>query len=60
MWKPYLKVIAEKAGDAPNIHDRLHIMAQVSKTMDKARATEAKALKFKGKDPILTVSRWSR
>jgi len=31
MWKPYLKVIAKKAGKAINILDRFHIMAHLSR-----------------------------
>ncbi len=58
MWKPYLKVIAKKAGYATHILDRFHIMAKVSKAIDKVRAQEAKELKEKGYEPVLTKSRW--
>jgi transposase len=58
MWKPYLIVVAEKAGQALNILDRFHIMSHMNKAIDKVRATEAKALKAKGKKPVLTGSRW--
>ena len=58
MWKPYLRVIAKKAGDAIHILDRFHIMANLSKAIDKVRAQEAKELKEKGYDPVLTKSRW--
>ena len=58
MWKPYLRVIAKKAGDATHILDRFHIMSNVSKAIDKVRAQEAKELKEKGYDPVLTKSRW--
>ena len=58
MWKPYLKVIAKKAGGALNILDRFHIMAHLSKAIDEVRAHEAKDLKDKGYEPILTKSRW--
>lgn len=57
MWKPYLKVIAKKAGQALHILDRFHIMAHMSKAIDEVRAGEARALKQKGKD-ILKGSRW--
>ena len=58
MWKPYLRVIAKKAGHATHILDRFHIMAKVSKAIDKVRAQESKELKEKGYDPVLTKSRW--
>jgi transposase len=58
MWKPYLKVIAKKAGTALNILDRFHIMAHIGKAIDEVRAQETKALKEKGYEPVLTKSRW--
>jgi len=58
MWKPYLKVIARKAGQAVHVLDRFHIMAHFSKALDEVRAGEAKALKQKGYEPILTKTRW--
>ena len=41
MWKPYLKVIAKKAFGAVHILDRFHIMAHMSKAVDKVRTQEA-------------------
>src|SRR6056297_1348831 len=58
MWKPYLRIIAKKAGDALNILDRFHIMSQMNKAIDKVRAQETRALKAKGKQPVLAKSRW--
>ena len=58
MWKPYLKVIAKKAGKAIHVLDRFHIMAHMSKAIDEVRATEAKELKAKGHEPVLTKTRW--
>jgi transposase len=58
MWKPYLRVIAEKAANAVNILDRFHVMSHMSKAIDAVRAKEAKDLKAKGKEPLLTGSRW--
>jgi len=54
MWKPYLKVIAKKAGDAIHVLDRFHIMAHLNKAIDEVRATEARELKAKGYEPVLT------
>lgn len=58
MWKPYLKVIAKKAGQAIHVLDRFHIMAHMSKAIDEIRAKEAKDLRAKGYDPVLKGSRW--
>ena len=58
MWKPYLLVVAEKAGQALNILDRFHIMSHMNKAIDKVRATEVKTLKAKGEKAVLTGSRW--
>lgn len=58
MWKPYIRVIAQKAGQAVNILDRFHIMSHMSKAIDQVRATEVKELKAKGKRPMLTGTRW--
>ena len=58
MWKPYLAVIAKKAAGAVNVLDRFHIMSHLSKAIDEIRAGEVKELKNKGKEPLLTKSRW--
>ncbi len=58
MWKPYLKVIAKKAGHAIHVLDRFHIMAHISKAIDEVRAQEHKELKAKGYEPVLTRTRW--
>src|SRR6516162_122402 len=58
MWKPYLRVVAKKAGQAIHILDRFHIMSHLSKAIDEVRAQEARALKAQGRAPILTHPRW--
>ncbi len=58
MWRPYLKVIAKKAGQALHVLDRFHIMTYLSKAIDVLRAGEARALKAKGYEPVLTRTRW--
>jgi transposase len=58
MWKPYLRIVAELAGQAIHVLDRFHIMSQVGKAIDKVRAQEVKQLKAKGEQPVLTHSRW--
>jgi len=58
MWKPYLRIVAEKAGSAIHVLDRFHIMSHMSKAIDKVRAEEVKRLKAQGKQPVLTGTRW--
>jgi len=58
MWRPYLKVIAKKAGQAVHVLDRYHIMAKMNKAIDEVRAAEAKRLKRDGYEHILKHSRW--
>ncbi|MFQ5927963.1 MAG: ISL3 family transposase [Terriglobia bacterium] len=58
MWRPYLKVVARKAGGAIHVLDRFHIMAHMSKAIDEVRAGEAKELKVKGLQPVLKNTRW--
>ena len=58
MWKPYLKVIAKKAGQAIHVLDRFHVMAKMNKAIDEVRAAEAKRLEHDGYEPVLKHSRW--
>jgi transposase len=58
MWKPYLRVVAKKAGHAVHVLDRFHIMVHLNKAIDEVRAQEARALKARGLAPILTRTRW--
>ena len=58
MWKPYLNVIAERAGQALNVLDRFHIAKKLGEAVDKVRATESKAMARKGFHPVLKHSRW--
>jgi len=58
MWKPYLKAIAKKAGQALHVLDRFHIMAKMNKAIDEVRAAEAKRLERDGYEPVLKHSRW--
>ena len=57
MWKPYLRVIREKCGQAVHILDRFHIVAKMNDALDKVRAEEARKLKVGGEE-ILKHSRW--
>ena len=58
MWKPYLRVIAKKAGQAIHVLDRFHIAMHMNKAIDEVRAQESRELKAKGLSPVLTHSRW--
>src|SRR5882757_4439226 len=58
MWRPYLKVIAEFAGQAVHVLDRFHIMAKLNKAIDEVRAAEARQLQQEGEEPLLKHSRW--
>jgi len=58
MWRPYLDAIAECAAGAVNILDRFHVMSHLSKAIDEVRARETRDLKQRGRDPVLTRTRW--
>lgn len=58
MWKPFLNVIKQKAGDALHVLDRFHIVAKLQKAVDEVRANEARLLHKKGYDPVLKKTRW--
>ena len=58
MWKPYLKVIAKKAGQAIHVLDRFHIMQKMNKAIDEVRAGEARQMKADGYEAVLKHSRW--
>jgi transposase len=58
LWKPYLKVIADKASRAVHVLDRFHVLQHLNKAVDEVRAQEARALKAQGQEAVLTHSRW--
>ena len=58
MWKPYLKVVAERARLAVQVLDRFHIMSHFSEAIDEVRAAEARKLAAEGRAPVLKRSRW--
>lgn len=59
MWWPYLQIIAKRAPDAVNVIDRFHVMRHMNKAIDDIRAKETKSLRTKGKEAVLTGSRWA-
>lgn len=58
MWKPYIKVIKKKAGQALHILDRFHIVAKLNKAIDEVRAGEHRQMQKDGYEPVLKNSRW--
>ena len=58
MWRPYIKVIKKKAGQALHILDRFHIVAKLNKAIDEVRAGEHRQMQKDGYEPVLKNSRW--
>lgn len=58
MWKPYLNVIAGRAGQALHVLDRFHVMRLLNKAIDEVRRGEVKRLERDGYEPLLKHSRW--
>lgn len=59
MWKPYLKVLKEKASQAIHVIDPFHIAQHLSEAIDQVRRSEVETLRLQGRIPILKDSRWS-
>jgi transposase len=57
MWKPYLKVIREKCGQALHVLDRFHIVKKLQEAVDEVRSAEAKRMESDGYEPILKKTR---
>lgn len=57
MWKPYLKVVAKKAGHALHILDRFHICQDLSDAIDQVRRAEVRSLRQRGRQPLLATAR---
>lgn len=58
MWKPYLQVIAQRAGHALHVLDRFHLMKKFNEAIDQIRRDEVRHLKQRGDKPILRHARW--
>jgi len=59
MWKPYLKVLKEKASQAIHVIDPFHIAQHLSKAIDQVRRSEVETLRLQGRLPVLKDSRWA-
>lgn len=58
MWKPYLQVVAKKAGYALHILERFHIARHMSDGIDQVRRAGVRSLRQRGRQPLLTKARW--
>lgn len=52
MWKAYLNVIRNRAAHCLRVLDRFHIVAHLSKAIDKVRASEARDLQMRGRGEL--------
>ena len=58
MWKAFLQVVRKRCSNALHVLDRFHVMQLMSKAIDQTRRDEVRHLKAKGKQPVLTKTRW--
>jgi transposase len=58
MWKPYLNVLAQRAGQALHILDRFHITMHLNQAVDQVRRAETTRLKGQPLAKRLKKMRW--
>ena len=58
MWKPYLKVLAQRVGQALHILDRFHITLHLNQAVDQVRRAESTRLKGQPLAERLKQMRW--
>lgn len=58
MWKPYLQVIAKRAGKALHVIDRFHIAALLNQAVDQVRRGEMSRLRGQPRAQALKKMRW--
>lgn len=58
MWKPYLKVVAEKLPGAIHVLDRFHIVANLNKALNAVRAGEARKMEQQGYGEVLKHTKY--
>jgi transposase len=58
MWRPYLNVIAVKAGQALHILDRFHITSHLNQALDQVRRAECSRLRGHAQGAKLKHMRW--
>ena len=61
MWKPYLNVLAEEAGQALHVLDRFHITMHLNKAVDEVRRAETSRMRAHSRQQAqrLKHMRWS-
>jgi transposase len=58
MWKAFLQVVRTRCGSALHVLDRFHVAQLMSKAVDETRRQEVRALRARGRHPVLTKTRW--
>jgi len=58
MWKAFLAVVRERCSSAIHVLDRFHVMQLLSKAVDQVRRDELRGLRAKGRQAVLTKTRW--
>ena len=58
MWQPYLRVIAQQAGQALHVLDRFHIVSHLNQAVDHVRRAESTRLQQAGRAQPLKQMRW--
>ena len=58
MWRPYLKVVAERAGQALHVLDRFHVAMHLNAAVDEVRRGEVSRLRGKPMARRLKRMRW--
>ena len=58
MWRPYLAVVAQKAGQALHILDRFHIVQHLNQAVDEVRRAESTRLRGQPLATRLKKMRW--
>lgn len=58
MWKPYLNVIAQEAGQALHVLDRFHIVGHLNQAVDEVRRAESTRLRGQPLAERLKKMRW--
>jgi transposase len=58
MWRAFLNVVRKRCAIAVHVLDRFHVAQLLSKAVDGVRRDEARALRKKNRQTVLTKTRW--
>jgi transposase len=58
MWRAFLNVVRKRCASAVHVLDRFHVAMMLSKAVDNVRRDEARTLRKKGRQTVLTKTRW--